>query len=78
MFKHDSVCDVTLLSLIETELKFAYAHRFVHINLFLKTVKKSLDAAASTLAAVHSKGSEVEASKVHYIPFPVFFLGSSP
>lgn len=44
---------------------------FVHINLFVKTVKTLLDAAASTLAAVHSKGSEVEASIVHYI----FFLG---
>ena len=73
LFTHDSMCDVTLLSLFQTELKFAYAHRFVPINLFLKTVKKLLDASASTLAAVHSKGIEVEASKIHYIPFPGFF-----
>ena len=54
-------------------IKFAYAHRFVHLNLFLKKVNKLLNSVASTLAAVHRKGIEVEALKVHYIPFPGFF-----
>lgn len=50
----------------------------MHIALFLLTfasrqLKKLLDTSASTLAAVHSKGIEAEASKVHYIPFPGFF-----
>ena len=75
LFTHDSMCDVTLLSLFETELKFAYAQRFAHI-LYLKTVNELLDAIASTLAGVHRIGNEVEASKLRYILFPLLF--SSP